>query len=114
MERIGSLTNTLCAAEGKKNTLTVTDNRSGKTYEIPIRDNHIQSSYFGKIKGEDGEPLRYYDPGYTNTICCVTPTLHRHHLSVISMETKASSHTEDILLNSSPSTVLSWKWHTCC
>lgn len=24
---------------------------------------------FGKIKGEDKEPLRIYDPGYMNTIC---------------------------------------------
>lgn len=80
MERIVTLGQTVCAGEGTKNnqTLTVTDNRTGrlaimtgKTYEIPIRANHIQSSYFAKIKGSDGEPLRYYDPGYTNTICCV-------------------------------------------
>lgn len=71
MERINSLSQTVCAGADSKNSLTVTDNRTGKTYEIPIRENHIKSSYLLAIKGPSGAPLRYYDPGYTNTICCV-------------------------------------------
>lgn len=73
MERISNLAATLVKgdeAAGKK-VLTVTDGRTGKTYEIPIIGNHIESAHFNKMKGPDGEPLRYYDPGYTNTICCV-------------------------------------------
>lgn len=77
MERISNLATTLVKgdeAAGKK-VLTVTDGRTGKTYEIPIIGNHVESSYFNKMKGPDGEPLRYYDPGYTNTICCVSSQL---------------------------------------
>ena len=30
---------------------------------------YVSAKDFGKIKGEDKEPLRIYDPGYMNTIC---------------------------------------------
>jgi citrate synthase len=51
--------------------LTVTDNRSGKKYEIPIRDGHIQGKDLGKIT-HNGESLMNYDPGYMLTICCTS------------------------------------------
>ena len=54
-----------------KDTISVTDNRTGKTYELPIRDNHILSKDLGKITCGD-ESLMTYDPGYMLTICCTS------------------------------------------
>lgn len=50
-----------------KDTLTVTDNRTGKTYEIPIEHNNIDAKHLSKIKAAKGHGIRQYDPGYTNT-----------------------------------------------
>lgn len=55
-----------------KSTLTVTDNRTGKTYEMPIENDFIQAKDFQKITSPEGEVLRYFDPGYMNTICCTS------------------------------------------
>jgi citrate synthase len=53
------------------NSLTVTDNRTGKTYEIPIADGTIRSMDLRQIKdSSDDFGLMAYDPGYTNTACC--------------------------------------------
>lgn len=53
--------------------LTVTDNRSGMTYTFPLHSkNFLRSEELAKIKDKDGEPLRSYDPGYTNTINCTS------------------------------------------
>ena len=40
----------------------------GATYEFPITNNTIDAKDLGKIKDENGNPTRYYDPGYTNTV----------------------------------------------
>jgi len=58
-------------ARQARDTLTVTDNRTGKTYELDVKDSAIIAKEFGKIKGPDGSVTRYYDPGYTNTVNCV-------------------------------------------
>lgn len=56
--------------------LTVVDNRTGKTYEIPIKNNSIPATDFKKIKAqpngdrpedETEQGLRVYDPAYMNT-----------------------------------------------
>ena len=53
------------------NTLTVTDNRTGKSYELDIEDNTVRASQFRNIKVDDGDfGLMTYDPGYTNTAAC--------------------------------------------
>jgi len=52
--------------------LTVKDNRNGKTFEVPITNNYIKANELSKIKSESGEPLRVYDPGYLNTINCTS------------------------------------------
>jgi citrate synthase len=53
------------------NSLTVTDNRTGKTYEIPIADGTIRSMDLRQIRdSSDDFGLMAYDPGYTNTACC--------------------------------------------
>ncbi|MFG0334389.1 MAG: citrate synthase [Maioricimonas sp. JB049] len=49
-------------------TLTVTDNRTGKTYEIPIADGTIRAMELRQIKVNDHDfGLMTYDPGYVNT-----------------------------------------------
>lgn len=57
-------------------TLKVTDNRTGKTVELAISSSRecdfIQAVQLGKLKDSRGEPVRVYDPGYMNTICCTS------------------------------------------
>jgi citrate synthase len=55
----------------KQNTLTITDNRTGKQYEIPIQDNTIKAIDLRQIK-TDAEDfgLMTYDPAFTNTASC--------------------------------------------
>jgi len=52
-------------------TLTVTDNRTGKTYEIPIKDGTIRAIDLRQIKVEPADfGLMSYDPAFTNTASC--------------------------------------------
>jgi citrate synthase len=54
-----------------KETLTITDNRTGKTYEMPIEHGTIKALDLRKIKtGADDFGLMAYDPGYMNTASC--------------------------------------------
>ena len=53
------------------NTLTVTDNRTGSTYEMPIEDGTVRAMDFRKIKtGADDFGLMLYDPAFMNTASC--------------------------------------------
>jgi citrate synthase len=52
----------------KAETLTVTDNRTGKTYELPIADGAIRAMDLRQIKtGGDDFGLMSYDPAFLNT-----------------------------------------------
>src|SRR6185436_14970459 len=52
-------------------TLTVTDNRTGKTYELPIEDNTIRGLDLRQIKVDEDEfGMLSYDPAFTNTASC--------------------------------------------
>ncbi len=52
-------------------TLTVTDNRTGETYEVPITDGTVKAMDFRQMKAsEDDFGLMTYDPAYTNTASC--------------------------------------------
>ncbi|CAD8101897.1 unnamed protein product [Paramecium primaurelia] len=55
--------------------LTITDNRTGKTIEVPIstsrESDFIHATKLGALQYQ-GQPLRVYDPGYMNTICCTS------------------------------------------
>jgi citrate synthase len=54
-----------------KDTLTITDNRNGKTYEVPIQDGTIKAIDLRQIKiAADDFGLMTYDPGYMNTASC--------------------------------------------
>jgi citrate synthase len=55
----------------EQKTLTVIDNRTGKRYEIPIRDGAIHATELRKIKlHEEDFGLMSYDPAYLNTASC--------------------------------------------
>ena len=52
-------------------TLTVTDNRTGKTYELPITDGTVRATDLRKIRtGADDFGLTTYDPAFLNTASC--------------------------------------------
>jgi citrate synthase len=54
-----------------KNTLTITDNRTGKTYEVPITDGTIKAMDLRNIKADDKDfGLMTYDPAFMNTASC--------------------------------------------
>ncbi len=51
-----------------KDTLTIVDNRTGKTYELPIVDGAIRALDLRKIKtGEEDFGILSYDPAFMNT-----------------------------------------------
>ena len=53
------------------NSLTITDNRTGKTYEVPITDETIRATDLRKIKvTEDDFGMMTYDPAFMNTAAC--------------------------------------------
>src|ERR671927_1735377 len=52
-------------------TLTITDNRTGQTYEVPIEDGTIRAPALRDIKvSEDDFGLMTYDPAFMNTASC--------------------------------------------
>jgi citrate synthase len=54
-----------------RDTLTVTDNRTGKQYELPIEHNAIRATDLGKIRhGAEDPGLVSYDPALLNTATC--------------------------------------------
>jgi len=62
MHRVALVSNHVAAKE----TLTVTDNRSGKTIELKIKDKTIRALDLKELG------LKTYDPGYGGTICCTS------------------------------------------
>ena len=52
-------------------TLTITDNRTGTSYELPIADGTIRATDLRQIKvDEDDFGLMTYDPAFMNTASC--------------------------------------------
>jgi citrate synthase len=55
----------------RSDTLTITDNRTGSTYELAIDDGTVRAMDLRQIKtGEEDFGLMAYDPAYTNTASC--------------------------------------------
>ncbi|HTR21524.1 MAG TPA: citrate synthase [Gemmatimonadales bacterium] len=53
------------------NSLSITDNRTGKTYDVPIQDGTIRAADLRQIKtGADDFGLMSYDPAFMNTAAC--------------------------------------------
>ncbi|HEV2787644.1 MAG TPA: citrate/2-methylcitrate synthase, partial [Solirubrobacteraceae bacterium] len=56
---------------GGEETLSVTDNRTGRTYEIPIVDGTVRALDFRAIRvDEDDFGLMTYDPAFMTTAAC--------------------------------------------
>jgi citrate synthase len=54
-----------------KDTLMITDNRTGKSYELPVSDGTIRAVDLRQIKvDEDDFGLMTYDPAFMNTAAC--------------------------------------------
>src|SRR5436305_5598395 len=52
-------------------TLTVTDNRTGETYELEVTDGTVRAMDFRQMKASDDDfGLMTYDPAFTNTASC--------------------------------------------
>ena len=52
-------------------TLTITDNRTGKHYDIPIKDGAIRATDLRQVKTDpDDQGLATYDPAFLNTAAC--------------------------------------------
>src|ERR1700722_19899935 len=52
-------------------TLTVTDNRTGRSYELPITDNTVRATDLRQIKVDPDEfGMLSYDPAFMNTASC--------------------------------------------
>jgi citrate synthase len=57
--------------ETSNDTLSITDNRTGKQYEVPIEDGTIRALELRNIKvDEDDFGLMTYDPAFMNTASC--------------------------------------------
>src|SRR2546428_783078 len=57
----------------RSDTLSITDNRTGKKYEIPVQDGTIRAADLRQIKVSDGDfGLMSYDPAFTNTASCIS------------------------------------------
>jgi citrate synthase len=54
-----------------KDTLTVTDNRTGRSYELPVEHDAIRARDLQQIRaGAEGPGLVSYDPAFMNTASC--------------------------------------------
>ena len=54
-----------------KDTLSITDNRTGKSYEIPIQDGCVKTADLRQIKANEQDfGLMGYDPAFLNTANC--------------------------------------------
>jgi citrate synthase len=61
----------VATAEPATETLTVTDNRTGKEYELEVTDGTVRAMDLRQIKVSDDDfGLMTYDPAFTNTASC--------------------------------------------
>ena len=60
-------------APAMTDTLTVTDNRTGATFEIPIEQGAIRATAFEQMHAaDDDHGLLVYDPAFMNTASCIS------------------------------------------
>src|ERR1700674_4521390 len=56
-----------------RQTLTITDNRTGKSYEVPITHDTIRAADLRQIKVDPKEfGMMSYDPAFNNTASCIS------------------------------------------
>ena len=52
--------------------MTVFDNRTGRSYEIEVSDGTIKATALAQIQDMQGVTTKSFDPGYMNTINCIS------------------------------------------
>src|ERR687888_978121 len=106
-------------------TLTVTDNRTGKTYEVEITDGTVRALDFRQIKvADDDFGLMTYDPAFMNTASCRSAITYidgdegilEYRGYPIEQLAEQSSHLEVsyLLLNGelpTPEQLKDWRWN---
>ncbi len=61
------------ASSARRDTITITDNRTGKSYEIPITHDTIRAMDLRQIKVNPSDfGMISYDPAYNNTASCIS------------------------------------------
>jgi citrate synthase len=56
---------------GTRDSLTITDNRTGLTFELPITDGTVRARDFRQMQAGEGDfGLMVYDPAFANTASC--------------------------------------------
>jgi len=56
-----------------RETLTITDNRTGRSYEVPITHDTIRAADLRQIKVDPKEfGMMSYDPAFNNTASCIS------------------------------------------
>src|SRR6201998_335801 len=61
------------ASAKSRQTLTITDNRTGKSYEVPITHDTIRAMDLRQIKVDPKEfGMMSYDPAFNNTASCIS------------------------------------------
>ena len=61
------------AATGRRDSLTITDNRNGRQYEVPIKHDTIRAIDLRPIKIDPSDfGMMSYDPAYSNTASCIS------------------------------------------
>src|SRR5260370_2367207 len=77
-----SATTTTRKTEGTaapRETLTITDNRTGRSYEVPITHGTIRAMNLRQIKVDPKEfGMMSYDPAFSNTASCISPVTYIH------------------------------------
>lgn len=69
--KTGTLMNSESSAGTNRDTLSITDNRTGKQYEVPVHNDTIRPIDLRKIKVNDSDfGMMTYDPSYANTASC--------------------------------------------
>lgn len=66
-------TSTEGRSANSRDTLSITDNRTGRQYEIPVKNDTIRAIDLRQIKVNDSDfGLLSYDPAFTNTASCIS------------------------------------------
>src|SRR6201998_695564 len=69
----GTQVETEGATRMSRDTLSITDNRTGKSYEVPIKHDTIRALDLRAIKvNADDFGMMSYDPAYSNTASCIS------------------------------------------
>ena len=70
-DRAQATENGKAQASQEANSLTITDNRTGKSYDVEVKDGTVRAMDLRQIKVDDDDfGLMTYDPGFSNTASC--------------------------------------------